>query len=228
MVLRSFRVVPALTISQDVLAGVTASPQKGGSARCWSTPWRGAAPAVVGAHVDGCAGSQQHQGDRDPCTGPYGECNPVMTPQGRAQRQRTPHNESLPTSAAPTHRAGAPGASARRPGAILLKKACSDASATVAVAVDMDPLSLLCRLATSVPPPRLHTVRYVRVRGCSRPGASGERGSRRRCPRPPPPTSPSGRGLPADTAGGRSFWPAPLPWTCSAVPRARGACGCWR
>ena len=26
------------------------------------------------------------------------------------------------------------------------------------VAVDMDPLSLLCRLATSVPPPRFHTI----------------------------------------------------------------------
>ena len=34
---------------------------------------------------------------------------------------------------------------------ILLKKAYSDGT----VAVDMDPLSLLCRLATSVPPPRL-------------------------------------------------------------------------
>jgi hypothetical protein len=31
------------------------------------------------------------------------------------------------------------------------------------VAVDMDPLSLLCRLAASVPPPRLHTVRYCGV-----------------------------------------------------------------
>jgi hypothetical protein len=27
-------------------------------------------------------------------------------------------------------------------------------------AVDMDPLSLLCRLATSIPPPRRHTVHY--------------------------------------------------------------------
>jgi len=44
---------------------------------------------------------------------------------------------------------------------ITLKKAYSDASATVAV--DMDPLSLLCRLATSVPPPRFHTVRYAGV-----------------------------------------------------------------
>jgi hypothetical protein len=42
---------------------------------------------------------------------------------------------------------------------ILLKKAYSDGT----VGVDMDPLSLLCRLATSVPPPRLHTVRYSGV-----------------------------------------------------------------
>ena len=38
---------------------------------------------------------------------------------------------------------------------ITLKKAYTDGT----VAVDMDPLSLLCRLATSVPPPRFHTVR---------------------------------------------------------------------
>ncbi|WP_437981142.1 hypothetical protein [Sorangium sp. So ce117] len=31
------------------------------------------------------------------------------------------------------------------------------------VAVDMDPLSLLCRLAASVPPPRFHTVKYAGV-----------------------------------------------------------------
>jgi hypothetical protein len=31
------------------------------------------------------------------------------------------------------------------------------------VAVDMDPLSLLCRLAATVPPPRFHTVRYAGV-----------------------------------------------------------------
>jgi hypothetical protein len=31
------------------------------------------------------------------------------------------------------------------------------------VAVDLDPLSLLSRLAASVPPPRLHTVRYAGV-----------------------------------------------------------------
>jgi hypothetical protein len=42
---------------------------------------------------------------------------------------------------------------------IALKKSFSDGT----VAVDMDPLSLLCRLAASVPPPRLHTVRYSGV-----------------------------------------------------------------
>ena len=42
---------------------------------------------------------------------------------------------------------------------ITLKKAYADGT----VAVDMDPLSLLCRLATSVPPPRFHTVKYAGV-----------------------------------------------------------------
>jgi len=42
---------------------------------------------------------------------------------------------------------------------ITLKRAYADGT----VAVDMDPLSLLCRLATSVPPPRFHTVRYAGV-----------------------------------------------------------------
>jgi Putative transposase len=42
---------------------------------------------------------------------------------------------------------------------ITLKKPFSDGT----IAVDLDPLSLLCRLATSVPPPRLHTVRYAGV-----------------------------------------------------------------
>jgi hypothetical protein len=42
---------------------------------------------------------------------------------------------------------------------ITLKKAHTDGT----IAVDMDPLSLLCRLAASVPPPRLHTIRYAGV-----------------------------------------------------------------
>jgi hypothetical protein len=35
-----------------------------------------------------------------------------------------------------------------------------DGRVVTPVAVDMDPLSLLCRLATAVPPPRFHTVKY--------------------------------------------------------------------
>ena len=42
---------------------------------------------------------------------------------------------------------------------IALKRAFADGT----VAVEMDPLSLLCRLATSVPPPRFHTVKYAGV-----------------------------------------------------------------
>ena len=44
---------------------------------------------------------------------------------------------------------------------IALKKPWSDGT----VAVELDPLSLLCRLAASVPPPKLHTVRYSGVLG---------------------------------------------------------------
>ena len=44
---------------------------------------------------------------------------------------------------------------------IGLKKAFADGT----VAVDLDPLSLLSRLAASVPPPRFHTVRYAGVLG---------------------------------------------------------------
>lgn len=42
---------------------------------------------------------------------------------------------------------------------IVLKRAYADGTQ----AVEMDPLSLLCRLATSVPPPRHHTVKYAGV-----------------------------------------------------------------
>ncbi len=43
----------------------------------------------------------------------------------------------------------------------------------------MDPLSLLCRLATSVPPPRFHTVRYAGVLASASPWRS------RIAPKPP-------------------------------------------
>ena len=42
---------------------------------------------------------------------------------------------------------------------VALKKPFSDGT----VAVDMDPLSLLCRLAAAVPAPRFHTTRYCGV-----------------------------------------------------------------
>ncbi|HTU60577.1 MAG TPA: transposase, partial [Polyangiales bacterium] len=42
---------------------------------------------------------------------------------------------------------------------IALKRAFADGT----LAVEMDPLSLLCRLATSVPPPRFHAVKYAGV-----------------------------------------------------------------
>jgi hypothetical protein len=42
---------------------------------------------------------------------------------------------------------------------IELKRAFSDGT----VAVDMDPLSLLCRLAAAVPPPKFHVLRYAGV-----------------------------------------------------------------
>ena len=44
---------------------------------------------------------------------------------------------------------------------IVLKRAYSDGT----TAVDMDPLSFLCRLAKTVPPPRRHTVKYAGVLG---------------------------------------------------------------
>lgn len=42
---------------------------------------------------------------------------------------------------------------------IALKKRFADGT----VAVDLDPLSLITRLAASVPPPRMHTIRYAGV-----------------------------------------------------------------
>ncbi|MEO8903193.1 MAG: transposase, partial [Polyangiaceae bacterium] len=42
---------------------------------------------------------------------------------------------------------------------ITLKRAFCDGT----FAIDLDPLSLLCRLAATVPPPRFHTVRYSGV-----------------------------------------------------------------
>jgi hypothetical protein len=67
---------------------------------------------------------------------------------------------------------------------ITLKKAYRDGT----VAADMDPLSLLCRLATSVPPPRFHTIHYAGVLAAASPwrsrvSAQPPLGGRRLCPR---------------------------------------------
>ena len=67
----------------------------------------------------------------------------------------------------------------RRPDGLVrlaLKRAYADGT----VAVEMDPLSLLCRLATSVPPPRFHTVKYAGVL------ASASSWRARLLPTPPP------------------------------------------
>jgi hypothetical protein len=101
---------------------------------------------------------------------------------------------------------------------ITLKKAYTDGT----VAVDMDPLSLLCRLATSVPPPRLHTVRNAGVLAAASRGGPKSRRSRPRRIRPLRAPSPTERGRPADTARGRSSWRAPSPWTSSLAPSATG------
>jgi hypothetical protein len=54
---------------------------------------------------------------------------------------------------------------------ITLQRAYSDGT----LAVDMDPLSLLCRLATSVPPPRFHTVLYAGVLAPASPWRPGSK-----------------------------------------------------
>ena len=100
---------------------------------------------------------------------------------------------------------------------ITLKKAYADGT----IAVDMDPLSLLCRLATSVPPPRRHT---IRTRECWRRRVRGEGASRRwHLPRHPRTArGPAGRSAPPPTAPGRSSWRAPSRWTSSPAPSAMG------
>jgi hypothetical protein len=64
---------------------------------------------------------------------------------------------------------------------ITLKRAYADGT----VAVEMDPLSLLCRLAISVPPPRFHTVKYAGVLAPASPWRS------RIAPQPKPPLQPT-------------------------------------
>ena len=79
---------------------------------------------------------------------------------------------------------------------ITLKKAYTDGT----IAVDMDPLSLRCRLATSVPPPRLPTIRYAGVLAPASPWRS------RLAPQPPQAAAASDEPGGPDHAGGYRPW----------------------
>jgi hypothetical protein len=78
--------------------------------------------------------------------------------------------------------------------AITLKRAYADGT----VAVEMAPLSLLCRLAMSVPPPRRHTVKYAGVL------AAASKLRARIAPSSAPPPEPTE--APRTPRGG-SYWP---------------------
>ena len=100
---------------------------------------------------------------------------------------------------------------------ITLKKAYADGT----VAVDMDPLSLLCRLATSVPPPRFHTVRYAGVLTSASPWRS------RIAPKPPPEAAvATGEPQTPKRAGGYRPWAELLARTFAvdvlACPKCQG------
>ena len=133
---------------------------------------------------------------------------------------------------------------------ITLKRAYDDGT----VAVDLDPLSLLCRLATSVPPPRFHTVKCsqaagrrmerrppdangvlapaspwrARFAGRGRPHGVASPGRERRSP--PSPRSPSRNASPsavearATTGRGPSCSCGRSGSTCSNARGARAAC----
>jgi hypothetical protein len=79
---------------------------------------------------------------------------------------------------------------------ITLKKAYTDGT----IAVDMDPLSLLCRLASSVPPARFHTVKYAGVLAPASPWRS------RLAPQPPQAPAESDEPGRPDHAGGYRPW----------------------
>ncbi|HEY3593840.1 MAG TPA: transposase [Polyangiaceae bacterium] len=78
--------------------------------------------------------------------------------------------------------------------AITLKRAYADGT----VAVEMDPLSLLCRLAMMVPPPKHHTVKYAGVL------AAASKLRARIAPSPAPATE-AAEPRPTERRG--SYWP---------------------
>ena len=99
---------------------------------------------------------------------------------------------------------------------ITLKKAYADGTA----AVDMGPLSRLCRLATSVPPPRFHTVRYAGVL------APASTWRARIVPKPPPEAAAAAEPETPKGAGGYRPWAELLARTFAvdmlACPRCEG------
>jgi len=88
------------------------------------------------------------------------------------------------------------------------------------IAVDMDPLSLLCRLATSVPPPRFDTVKYAGVLAPASPWRS------RLAPQTPQAAAVGDKPGRSDHAGGYRPWAELLARTFSvdvlACPRCQG------
>ncbi len=84
----------------------------------------------------------------------------------------------------------------------------------------MDPLSLLCRLATSVPPPRFHTVRYAGVL------APTSTWRARIVPKPPPEAAAGAEPEAPKRAGGYRPWAELLARTFAvdvlACPRCEG------
>ena len=113
---------------------------------------------------------------------------------------------------------------------IALKRAYADGT----VAVDMDPLSLLCRLAASVPPPRHHVVRYSGVLASARrPRRRGESSSRQSAPRPTPRrrlrrrTTSRRRSARAPTGHGQTFCAGRSMWMFSSARSVTEGCGSW-
>jgi Putative transposase len=115
---------------------------------------------------------------------------------------------------------------------IALKKPFSDGT----VAVDLDPLSLLCRLVALVPAPRFHTVRYFGVlapaakwRPLIVPKAAPSPATVARHLTRLPRAALRLAALPArTTALGPSCSGKPSRPMSRPVPAAAGACACWR
>ncbi len=127
---------------------------------------------------------------------------------------------ALPTESPPSATtAAAPGEKPDGLVRIALKRAYADGT----VAVDMDPLSLLCRLAASVPPPRLHTVKYAGVLAPASPWRA------RITPRPkdaPEETTAQAEDAPKRAGSTYRPWAELLartsPWMFSSVRSAKG------